>query len=148
MSFVVSHMKKREDLNDVMREESSRGRKRPINTAAINEKAVRRDAVLRIFRRGTREDLRALLKTWGYTEEESKRHLPRTTPHAISNLLSLGIRLLPLLGGHACGPFVDVNCETFGQFLDPILFLTFQLSDGHWVPLSGAILPLLLSLAD
>jgi hypothetical protein len=50
-------MKKRDDLNDVIREESSRGRKRPINTAAINEKAERTDAVLRIFRRGTREDL-------------------------------------------------------------------------------------------
>jgi hypothetical protein len=56
-------MKRRNDLNDVIREESSRGRRRPLNTAAINEKAERRDAVLRIFRRGTREDLRALLKT-------------------------------------------------------------------------------------
>ena len=63
-------MKKRDDLQDVIREESSRGRKRPINTAAINEKAERRDAVLRIFRRGTREDLRALLKTWDYSKEE------------------------------------------------------------------------------
>ncbi len=63
-------MKERDDLNDVIREESSRGRKRPINTAAINEKAERREAVLRIFRRGTREDLRALLKTWGYSKEE------------------------------------------------------------------------------
>jgi vacuolar-type H+-ATPase subunit E/Vma4 len=63
-------VKKRDDLNDVIREESSRGRKRPINTAAINEKAERRDAVLRILRRGTREDLRALLKTWDYSKEE------------------------------------------------------------------------------
>lgn len=63
-------MKKRDDLNDVIREESSRGRKRPINTAAINEKAERRDAVLRIFQRGTREDLRALLKSWEYSEDE------------------------------------------------------------------------------
>jgi hypothetical protein len=62
-------MQKRDDLNDVIREESSRGRKRPINTAAINEKAERTEAVLRIFRRGTREDLRALLKTWGYSKE-------------------------------------------------------------------------------
>lgn len=61
---------KRDDLNDVIREESSRGRKRPINTAAINEKAERRDGVLRILRRGTREDLRALLKKWGYSTEE------------------------------------------------------------------------------
>jgi vacuolar-type H+-ATPase subunit E/Vma4 len=63
-------MKKRDDLNDVIREESSRGRKRPINTAAINEKAERREAVLQIFRRGTREDLRVLLKTWDYSKEE------------------------------------------------------------------------------
>jgi len=63
-------VRKRDDLNDVIREEGSRGKKRPINTAAINEKAERRDAVLRIFRRGTREDLRALLKTWGYSKEE------------------------------------------------------------------------------
>jgi vacuolar-type H+-ATPase subunit E/Vma4 len=63
-------VKKRDDLNDVMREETSRGKKRPINTAAINEKAERREAVLRIFRRGTRDDLRALLKTWDYSKEE------------------------------------------------------------------------------
>jgi hypothetical protein len=63
-------VKKRDDLSDVIREESSRGRKRPINTAAINEKASRRDAVLRIFRRGTRDDLRALLRSWDYSEEE------------------------------------------------------------------------------
>jgi hypothetical protein len=63
-------VKKRDDLNDVIREESSRGRKRPINTAAINEKTERRDAVLRICRRGTRQDLRALLKSWDYSQEE------------------------------------------------------------------------------
>jgi hypothetical protein len=63
-------VKRDDDLDDVIREESSRGRKRPINTAAINEKAERRDAVIRIFRRGTREDLRALLKSWDYSEEE------------------------------------------------------------------------------
>jgi hypothetical protein len=63
-------VKKRDDLNDVIREESSRGRRRPINTAAINEKAERRDAVLRIFRRGKREDLQALLETWGYSKDE------------------------------------------------------------------------------
>jgi hypothetical protein len=49
---------------------AAEARKRPINTAAINEKAERTEAVLRIFRRGTREDLRALLKTWGYSKEE------------------------------------------------------------------------------
>jgi hypothetical protein len=63
-------VKKRDDLKDVIREESSRGRKRPINTAAINEKAERTAAVLRILRRGKREDLQALLKTWDYSKEE------------------------------------------------------------------------------
>lgn len=63
-------MNKRDDLKDVIREESSRGQKRPIDTDAINEQTERRDAVLRILRRGTREDLRSLLKTWGYSKEE------------------------------------------------------------------------------
>jgi hypothetical protein len=63
-------VKKRDDLNDVIREESSRGKKRPVDTDAVNEQAERRDAVLRIFRRGTREDLRALLEAWGYSKEE------------------------------------------------------------------------------
>ena len=63
-------MKKDDDLKDVIREESSRGKKRPIDTDAINEQAERRDAVLRILRGGTREDLRSLLKTWGYSKEE------------------------------------------------------------------------------
>jgi hypothetical protein len=63
-------VKKRDDLKDVIREESSRGRKRPIDTEAINQQADRRDAVMRIFRRGTREDLRALLKAWGYSSQE------------------------------------------------------------------------------
>ncbi|MGZ3709438.1 MAG: hypothetical protein ACXVBC_11025 [Bdellovibrionota bacterium] len=63
-------MKKRDDLHEVIREESSRGKKRPVDTDAINKQAERRDAVLHIFRHGTREDLRALLKAWGYSKEE------------------------------------------------------------------------------
>jgi hypothetical protein len=63
-------VKKDHDLDDVLREERSRGKKQPISTDAIKEQADRRDAVLRILRRGTREDLRALLKTWGYSEVE------------------------------------------------------------------------------
>ena len=63
-------MKKRDDLSDVIREESSRGKKRPVDTDAIKAQKERTDAVLRILRRGNREDLRALLKTWDYSEEE------------------------------------------------------------------------------
>jgi hypothetical protein len=63
-------VKKRDDLNDVIREESSRGKKRPLDIEAMREREERTAAVLRIFRRGTREDLRALLKTWGYSSGE------------------------------------------------------------------------------
>ena len=63
-------VKKRDDLNDVIREESSRVKKRPVDTDAIRAQEERRAAVLRIFRRGTRDDLRALLKAWGYSSQE------------------------------------------------------------------------------
>jgi hypothetical protein len=63
-------VKKEDDLDSVSREERSRGKKRPVDTDAINKQAERRDAVLHIFRHGTREDLRALLKAWGYSKEE------------------------------------------------------------------------------
>lgn len=63
-------MKKDDDLDDVIREERSRGRKQPVDTDAIKRREERRNAVLRIFRRGTQEDLRTLLKTWGYSKEE------------------------------------------------------------------------------
>ena len=63
-------MKKRDDLQDVIREESSRGKKRPVDTDAITAQEERRDAVLRILRRGTREDLRGLLRAWNYSDEE------------------------------------------------------------------------------
>jgi len=63
-------VKRDDDLNDVIREEISRGKKRPVNTDAIKEQTDRREAVLRIFRRGTREDRRALLKAWGYSDEK------------------------------------------------------------------------------
>lgn len=64
---------KKDDLDDVIREESSRGRKRPVHTDPVKEQAKRREAVMRIVRRGTKEDLRALLMTWGYTKEEIEK---------------------------------------------------------------------------
>lgn len=54
-------MKKRDDLDDVIREETSRGKKRPLDINAIREQEERKAAVLRVFRRGTRDDLRELL---------------------------------------------------------------------------------------
>jgi hypothetical protein len=63
-------VKKRDDLKDVIREETSRGRKRPIDTEAINDRAERRDAVLHILRHGTRDDLRELLRAWNFSDGE------------------------------------------------------------------------------
>ena len=63
-------MKRPDDLSDVIREERSRGKKRPVEIDAIKEQEERENVVLRILRRGTREDLRALLKTWNYSDEE------------------------------------------------------------------------------
>jgi hypothetical protein len=63
-------VKKDDDLNDVIREERSRGKKQPVNTDATRNQEERRNAVLQIFRHGKREDLQALLKAWGYSNEE------------------------------------------------------------------------------
>ena|SRR5882724_8717529 len=68
-------VKKRDDLDNVIREERSRGRKRPINIDATREQTERRSAVLHVLRHGTRDDLRALLKTWGYSKQEMDRVL-------------------------------------------------------------------------
>ncbi|MGA9757018.1 MAG: hypothetical protein WBQ51_01515, partial [Candidatus Sulfotelmatobacter sp.] len=62
-------MTKRGDLNDVIREESSRGRKRPIDMSAIRDHEERRNEVVEIFRNGTRQELQALLKRWNYSNE-------------------------------------------------------------------------------
>ena len=62
-------VKKRDDLSDVIREEGSRGRRRPIDMDAIRGHEGRRNEVLEIFRNGTRQDLQALLKRWGYAKE-------------------------------------------------------------------------------
>jgi hypothetical protein len=63
-------VKRDEDLGDVIREETSRGRKRPLDTDAIRNEKERRNAVLEIFRHGTRQDLQDLLKKWGYSKEQ------------------------------------------------------------------------------
>ena len=62
-------VKRDDDLKDVIREERSRGKK-PVSADAIRNQEERKNAVRQIFRRGTREDLRQLLKTWGYSAEE------------------------------------------------------------------------------
>ena len=64
------YVKKRDDLKDVIREETGRGKKRPVDTDAIHAQEERRAAVLHILQRGTREDLRALLKAWGYSRAQ------------------------------------------------------------------------------
>jgi hypothetical protein len=62
--------KKSDDLGDVIREERSRGSKRPIDVNAIRNQQARRKEVLEIFQNGTRADLQALLNSWGYSKEQ------------------------------------------------------------------------------
>ena len=123
-------MKKPDDLNDVIREERSRGKKQPIDTDAIKNQEERKNAVLQIFRRGTREDLRALLKAWGYSKEEieaalKKPHSRSTTLHLSSNLLSFRISLCPVLRSHFGGALVDLGCNALGQDFEPVFLRTF-----------------------
>ena len=63
-------MRNRDDLGDVIREDRSRGRKRPIDIDAVKKQESRRLAVLKILKSGTREDMQALLKSWGYSKAE------------------------------------------------------------------------------
>lgn len=53
----------------VIREEQSRGR-RPIDIAEKKRQEEQRLMVLKIYRRGTERQLRQLLQTWGYSENE------------------------------------------------------------------------------
>src|SRR5664279_3941712 len=53
----------------VIREEQSRGR-RPIDIAEKKRQEEQRLMVLKIYRRGTEQQLRQLLRTWGYAESE------------------------------------------------------------------------------
>jgi hypothetical protein len=128
-------VKKRDDLHDVIQEESSRGKKRPVDTDAIRaQEEKRRAAVLHILRRGTREDLRALLKAWGYSKGKSKRRLGSTTLYVSGNLLGFRIGLGPFFGSHFGGSFVDLSCDTFRQLLELVFLRTFELGYGHGDP--------------
>ena len=63
-------MSREDDLRDVLREERSRGRKRQVDTAAEQEQREREAAVLQIFRYGTENDLRELLRIWDFGVEQ------------------------------------------------------------------------------
>ncbi|MDP9267663.1 MAG: hypothetical protein M3P27_04975 [Acidobacteriota bacterium] len=63
-------MSREDDLRDVLREERSRGRKRPVDTAAERDQREREAAVLEIYRHGTENDLRELLRIWDFSVEE------------------------------------------------------------------------------
>ena len=66
--------RKEEDIHDVMREERSRG-KRPVDTDAEKQQRERLWALRQIIRFGTRDDLAAALREWGYSEGEIEKHL-------------------------------------------------------------------------
>ncbi len=62
------------DVLDVMREEQSRG-KRPVDIAEKKRQEEQRQMVLKIYRRGTEQQLRELLLIWGYSESEIEEKL-------------------------------------------------------------------------
>jgi len=57
------------DVLDVIREEQSRGR-RPVDIAERKRQEEQRLMVLKIYRPGTEQQLRQLLRTWEYPESE------------------------------------------------------------------------------
>ncbi len=59
-----------DELKDVLREERSRGRKRPVDTEAERKLREQRQAILEIARHGTEADLRQLLEGWDFSEKE------------------------------------------------------------------------------
>ena len=63
------------DIGDLLRQERSRGRRRPVDVAAQREHREREEAVLEIFRHGTEDDLRQLLRIWDYPEDEIEQKI-------------------------------------------------------------------------
>lgn len=62
---------KERDLQDVLREERSRGRKQPVNTEAARKQRERENAVREIATTpGMENELRELLRSWGKSEKE------------------------------------------------------------------------------
>lgn len=57
------------DVMDVIREEQSRGR-RPVDIAERKRQEEQRLMILKIYRRGTEQQLRQLLRTWEYSDSE------------------------------------------------------------------------------
>ena len=59
------------DLQDVLREERSRGRKQPVNTEAARKQRERENAIREIATTpGMENELRELLRSWEKSEKE------------------------------------------------------------------------------
>jgi hypothetical protein len=67
----MSKENKERDLQDVLREERSRGRKQPVNTEAARKQSERENAIREIATTpGMENELRDLLRSWGKSEKE------------------------------------------------------------------------------
>jgi hypothetical protein len=71
----MSKEDKERDLQDVLREERSRGRKQPLDTDAAREQRERHAAVLEVFRHGTEQGFRELLHLLGFSDQEIEEKL-------------------------------------------------------------------------
>jgi hypothetical protein len=58
------------DLQDVLREERSRGRKQRVDIDAERQQQAQKAAVLEVFRHGTEQQFQELMRLLGFSEEE------------------------------------------------------------------------------
>ncbi|MGB9105252.1 MAG: hypothetical protein WCC59_10860 [Terriglobales bacterium] len=58
------------DLQDVLREERSRGRKQRVDIDAERQQQEQKAAVLEVFRHGTEQQFQELMRLLGFPEEE------------------------------------------------------------------------------
>ena len=67
----MSKKDRERDLQDVLRDERSRGRKQPVNTEAVRKQRERENAIREIATApGMEDELRELLRSWGKSAQE------------------------------------------------------------------------------
>ena len=67
--------KRDRDLQDVLRSERSRGRKQRVDVEQERLNRERKERVLTLYRSGTEDELRALLREWKFAPEEIEEHV-------------------------------------------------------------------------
>ena len=66
----------RRDVEDVLREERSRGR-RPVDTDEQHRQAEQKAAIRKIYREGNEDQLRQVLRLWKYSDQEIEQFVEK-----------------------------------------------------------------------